>query len=457
MDLFAPLGLLGLLLLAVIGTDWRRGLLLCVVVGFLQDPLRKLAPGQPVYFVVLVILVFGLTALMAYSHHVRLRFKPVFGNDRWLITLVSLFVVLLGLQTVNSILRFGSPIVAGVGLLSYLSPVLALWLTYHYVRSQKDVNAFLLCYVIGSAVIAGTVYLSFLDFQSPLFLQGGGEGLVIYHPTAGKVQTHAGVMRSPDIASWHIATGVCLLMIWVVASGGRFGRLWLIALTVLMVGACIVTGRRKSIAQVGLFIALYGIMVFYFHQRTVKRAVLAVLAVAGLTLGVAALQLPEATFAEFEPYLDRTQTTLADAGERFWTLGIGSFLGASQNVDLLGVGVGIGTQGARHFAAQGEYGGGSEAGLGKLMIELGPVGFILIFLLAVAGARYLWKIMSIAQRRSAEVTALTTGLSALLLANAPLFMAAGQIYGDPFVLLVLGTCLGFILAAPKLLVLSFKF
>ena len=46
-------------------TDWRLGLLLCLATAILQDPLRKLIPGQPVYFVAFVAAVFGAGCLGA--------------------------------------------------------------------------------------------------------------------------------------------------------------------------------------------------------------------------------------------------------------------------------------------------------------------------------------------------------------------------------------------------------
>ena len=54
--------LVGVALIAILAlTRWRWGLFLCVLVGLLQDPLRKVAPDQPVFFVVLVGVVFGGT------------------------------------------------------------------------------------------------------------------------------------------------------------------------------------------------------------------------------------------------------------------------------------------------------------------------------------------------------------------------------------------------------------
>src|SRR6185503_9448875 len=50
--------------LAILGValgllDWRAGVIACVPVGFLADPMRKLVPGEPVILVIVVGIVFG--------------------------------------------------------------------------------------------------------------------------------------------------------------------------------------------------------------------------------------------------------------------------------------------------------------------------------------------------------------------------------------------------------------
>jgi hypothetical protein len=57
--------MLGAVAAALSFSNWRSSLFLCVLVGLLQDPLRKLAPNQPAYFVVLVGVVFGAAWLGA--------------------------------------------------------------------------------------------------------------------------------------------------------------------------------------------------------------------------------------------------------------------------------------------------------------------------------------------------------------------------------------------------------
>jgi hypothetical protein len=45
---------------------------------------------------------------------------------------------------------------------------------------------------------------------------------------------------------------------------------------------------------------------------------------------------------------------------------------------------------------------------------------------------------------------MSAGMVAFCAANVPVFLGASQIYGDPFVLTMIGSFLGFVLAAPRL-------
>lgn len=99
-----------LLPLAVLLADgnWRASLLYSVVIGFLQDPLRKITPDQPALYVGLVLVGMVLTALVLYSRIGRLNLDPLFSGDRQLIGIVEIFLALLLIQTLNSFLTVGS-------------------------------------------------------------------------------------------------------------------------------------------------------------------------------------------------------------------------------------------------------------------------------------------------------------------------------------------------------------
>jgi hypothetical protein len=62
----------------------------------------------------------------------------------------------------------------------------------------------------------------------------------------------------------------------------------------------------------------------------------------------------------------------------------------------------------------------------------------------------MWSGRGRAQRLSPELNALRYGLLAFLGAKSVGFIVAAQIYGDLFVLLLLGWTLGFVLAIPRL-------
>ena len=61
--------------------EWRLGLLLCLATAILQDPLRKLTPDQPVFFVAFVAVVFGAACLGAWARGVPLNSETVYLDD----------------------------------------------------------------------------------------------------------------------------------------------------------------------------------------------------------------------------------------------------------------------------------------------------------------------------------------------------------------------------------------
>src|SRR5262249_22325624 len=102
---------------------WRLGLLLALVTAILQDPLRKIAPDQPVLFVVFVGIVFAGACLGAGLRGVSLTPDSIFRSYRQVMTPILLLLLLIVLEAFNSFIRFGNPMVPLIGLLTYLLPV----------------------------------------------------------------------------------------------------------------------------------------------------------------------------------------------------------------------------------------------------------------------------------------------------------------------------------------------
>src|SRR5262249_26609095 len=93
----------------------------------------------------------------------------------------------------------------------------------------------------------------------------------------------------------------------------------------------------------------------------------------------------------YEAYVLRTRSVVEDVGDRVVGFGIRPVAWAYEQWGFFGAGLGAGTQGAQHFGADSlvEKGrGAAEGGLGKIMLELGAPGLVLIVWLIVAMVRY---------------------------------------------------------------------
>src|SRR5438552_2018911 len=103
-------------------SEWRWGFPLAIVTAILQDPLRKITPDKPVYFVVLVALVFGAACVGAWLARVPMTPKAIYGWQRRLALPVILLVLLIFAQAFHSYSNTGNPMVSLIGVLTYLAP-----------------------------------------------------------------------------------------------------------------------------------------------------------------------------------------------------------------------------------------------------------------------------------------------------------------------------------------------
>jgi hypothetical protein len=148
--------------------------------------------------------------------------------------------------------------------------------------------------------------------------------------------------------------------------------------------------------------------------------------------------------------LQRGATVFGEAEDRFSSLGLGSVGWALEGYGFFGGGVGVASQGGQHFGGgAGRFGGAGEGGLGKIVAELGLPGLVLVAWIVGALVVYLRGLVTRVARRDDPIVPLFLGLVAVIAANVPLFIVATQIFGDPFVLLILGWMFGFSIAASE--------
>ncbi|GMU65506.1 MAG: hypothetical protein AMXMBFR36_17800 [Acidobacteriota bacterium] len=426
--------------------DWRRGVLLCVPIGFLADPIRKLAPGQSVIWVITVAICFVACLLGAVLRGEPSRFRGILNYYAELRAPVALFAAIVVAQSVATLMRLGSPILAGLGFLSYLSPLLALLLACRFCSERDAFARWRRLYISGGVVVAIAVGLQFSGVESALFKSIGVD---IVYGTSGVVRMMCGIMRSSEIAGFHLATALCLVLVAVVIAETRTRRSVAAFVAALLFSALLLTGRRKMLGEVGLFVVFFGALLAR-HRGGLSKGFQAAILIG--VVGLLGLQLTSRNREIVViPYLERGVTILAESADRLEHMTIRQFGTILERNGILGSGAGTGAQGAQYFGGGAELvGSAAEGGLGKILAELGVPGMLALGWLAAAFAKVLRRLASGARSLPFGEAVRVYGLVSIVPANLAVFVTAHQVYGDPFVLIVLGWLTGAALASPSI-------
>lgn len=430
---------------------WRFGVWLCILVGFLQDPLRKLVPGEPVYMVALCAGVFAavifslISRRYSFSMHRVPGWRPVLSNA--LVVLIVIVVFQLVLAFVNS----RSVMVVALGALTYFTPILAILTGFYFSCrvGEQGVIRFMIFYCVICALFTSGIYLEYLgvDWQ---VLGEVGPGLIIYD-VGTRLKGYSGFFRSSELAAWHIVLGSSFLLI--LATKSRYNSLRLLCVLgiVLLVSAGILTGRRKLIVSVVIFVSCYWFLITVYYRRSLRVAAAVVLL--GLTAFWFSAQeyyAGDEDIAVYDLYVERASGVFSDITERGRALGISAVISAVQKHGLIGLGAGVAGQGARFAEAELGYHYEAEGGLGRLVIELGLLGLFVVLFVLVAFAIYIWRVMQYVSARGGGYGYICYGMIGILLANLAHFTVASQVFSDPMVLILLGLFTGVIASGPVL-------
>src|SRR5258708_1374895 len=251
-------------------TSWRLGFLLCIIVGCLQDPIRKIVPGEPPYLTSAILIYVFATCLGAYLAGRKFSLRPIHAWNNSLKSPLIWFMVLVVIQSVASFIRFGSPILAAIGFLAYVTPVPGILLGYHFARRQHETYKFIRVYLALTVIMLGGVYFSYFGFDWKI-LGSVGEELFVYNLEKGALLLRSGFFRAPEVAAWHAGTSICLLVVlfmtlkrhlWLkLATGGLIIFFW---------GALLFTGRRKFIMEIMIFLCVYGALMLLVRKKVSK-------------------------------------------------------------------------------------------------------------------------------------------------------------------------------------------
>jgi hypothetical protein len=445
--------------MALCFANWRTGVFICVLVGFLQDPMRKLVPGESVVFTALVGAPLVMTLLGAHLRKVRISFRPIHSWNSVLRRPLNLFILLVGIQSLAAIVKTGNPTIGAIGALSYLATMPAILLGYQFSRSERGITRLIKLYLaVGVLMIAG-IYLSYAGFDWKV-LKSVGVGLFIYSLEKGRLDLYSGFLRSPEIAAWHAAACVCLLIVLSLSIRRNTVFKWSSGVLVMfLLGALLLTGRRKFLVEIVLFVSIYSLLLIWFRKTAIRSALIsksAIVLAAGLLIGSVSYMYiaTDVAATNIRPYYERGVSVRNDVTERVSVMTIDSFQWVIAQNGILGSGAGTGSQGSQYFGGGANIvGSAAEGGLGKVLAELGIPGLLLLLWLVINLARYMWTIaqyITTARDVDPSLGKLVFGLQAFLITNGFVFVIAHQVFGDPFVLIVLGFFIGFVLAMPKM-------
>jgi hypothetical protein len=422
--------------------NWRAGVLLTLAVGFLQEPVRKLLPEQPVWLQLAVGLFFVVTLVGCAMRYGGLRLSPIARQHPLVGRPVRLFLWLTVLYLGLTLVRFQNLRLFGIGAISYVFPLLAALLGYYYGQSAERVRRYVLWHAAFTVAFAAGIYLDYLGVRSPLFEEvGPGVPITV---TGAVLKGFCGLFRASEIAGWHIGATICFLSMVIIASRRVAVRGGAAVVILALAGAAVLTGRRKVIMLLLLYVTLLGFVLLYFRAR-IRHGYAVILLVAGLATSLVwgrffQIQ-PERT--EYGFYVGRSGTVIRDSPERLRMLGLGSIVWSLQDNGLFGSGAGVAGQGAQYYGGGVDVtGGGGEGGLGRITAEFGAPGLALVLWLLVSLAREAWRTLRRAAAARGTEAAYVICLIAFLAANVPVFVVASQAYGDPFIIYTLSMAAG---------------
>jgi hypothetical protein len=419
--------------------NWRRAWLLVLVCGVVQDPVRKLTPGSPVWisFVVVVLYLAILFAarqtLLAHLREFGRRFPAIE-------TVFTIFLLTLIAAASNGIFTFGVanwrvPLVSFV---TYLVPLTAILLGYAWLQREEAMYRFFAIYAALTSIAMIGSMLEYLRFDSRILGMVSFEGDYIRHLPGIQVRLLAGIYRSPDVMAWHASMLTVIAIALALRSG--FGQRMLLWGGVAGWGFlnCMLAGRRKAI----YFVVVFGVVLLWRYIRRISFAQIVTAVTLLAILGGVIRHL--GSKEETDVYTRSAGTSQAEVAQRLE----GGVMETFRQFGFMGAGLGAATQGVHHLVAGGGE-GWQEGGLGKIAAELGLPGMLALMALGLVVLRLLLRLTRIGDVRGSSHF-LRVALFALVVANVAGFTASAQAYTDAILALVTGFLAGCLFATAAL-------
>jgi hypothetical protein len=427
---------------AVAFVRWRSALFLIIVVGALQDPIRKIAPGTPAIMAVSSLPIFCAACLAVFS-----RERPWSAFVQALPSVrrptVLFLVSLLPATALTFQYGLAALPMAVIGLFGYLAPLAALLLGFVHARTTANIRKILVFYVCFTGALSIGSFLEYLHMGMEWAVLGTealGARWVRGFGTE-QVEMISGVYRSPDLMGWHAATLAMFSLTLLTERRRRGTALWILMAAAGSL-ATILAGRRKMLVMPLIWSAV--VLFSYVRAGRLARAV----SIVALAMVAAAIVYVAAGEVDVESsYYAYAATTREDGSRRLMQGAFGGVWESFRQSGPLGRGIGAASQGTQHIGLE-EARGWQESGLSKLAVELGAPGMLCALILAAAIVRGCLAAIKRGTRAGGDAP-MQIGLGGFLVANAASFLISHQVYGDPLVLILTAFVLGVVLSSSR--------
>jgi hypothetical protein len=440
--------LMAILALVVVGCciaffKWRWGVFAAILIGLLQDPLRKMVPGVPGYLAMTTMPVW-ITVLVAALVSGDLRPRLFLSRFPRLGSAVSIFGLYLLIPAALAV-SYGHntwmiALLGGVIYASAFLMVLCGW-TFPGVFCSLHGVLFFYCCCAAVMLVGGPLdYFGLAKGVAAIGTEAMGKIWVTYRMGSSGVFMYAGFFRSPDVMGWHAALVSMIAAIFAVRSRGVVRWFW-IGIAVWGVLNLWICGRRKMIAMLPLFLG--SLLVLTGVIRGMRRAVLlggALAVFVGMAwYGVARTY----EVSEVDAFYG---STLRDVDDRVVQHGVKAVVTTIRQGGFWGYGLGMGQQGVHHIPAD-KPRLWQEGGPAKIIAELGVPGGILLVYMGIVLSVTLYQVVAMPRTDQSFYT--FAGLFAILIANIASAVVSAQIFGDPFILLLLAFLAGSVLSGRR--------
>jgi uncharacterized membrane protein len=419
--------------------DWRRAWFLVTLCGVVQDPVRKLTGGSPVWISFAVVLLYGVI-LFGARNEMRAHAAEFTRRFSGISTGIAIFVFLLIIAAVNGMVTYGfdkwkAPLVS---FLTYVIPVIAALLGYTWLQREEMMIRFFRFYaIVTSVALIGSV-LEYLRVPSRMLGMVSFEGDYIRHLPGIQIRMLSGVYRSPDVMAWHAGMLTAIAVAMALRAGARRKMLIWIGVAGWGFVNCMIAGRRKAI----YFVIIFAVVFLWRYMRRIRSSQVA--ACLGLLIILYGVVNQLSSGENTSVYTRSAVATQQELGQRFE----GGVMQTFREVGLMGAGLGTATQGVHHLLGQSGI-GWQEGGLGKVAMEVGLPGLIALLVMAIIVGRLLLILTRISDVPGSSQF-LRVLLFALVTANIAGFIGSAQAYTDAVLGLTVGFLVGGLFASAAL-------